>query len=148
MEIAGAAASVAGIIGFTGQALTGLVALKNFVESIKDGPKTAATVISDIEALESSLQSVSDLILQYEREAPANANLEMCITFLRSHVETCCREVHSWKEEYALNSGPRSIKSILKRIASAGHKESLEKLAMRVSRQQQILNLDLSSVGR
>ncbi|KAI0125173.1 hypothetical protein BJ170DRAFT_598001 [Xylariales sp. AK1849] len=150
MEIIGAAASIVGILGFTGQALEGLLVLKSFIESIKDGPKTAATVITDLETLEDTLQGLTELLTRNGTTTSEDPMLKLSIARLRSHVEACCKEIEAWKGDRALQQeyGRMSISSILNRVANAGHKQSLGKLSIRMSRQHQILSLDLSSIGR
>lgn len=149
MEVVGAAASVAGIVAFAGQALGGLITIKTLVEAIKDAPKGFITILSDIEALEGTLRAMSSLIEKTSAISVVNLELSSMIGIVHSHLKTCCAEVSSWNAEIAEKQvHPQPWRSFVKRVAHVGHKDSLEKLAKRISGQQSTLSLDLSTLGR
>jgi hypothetical protein len=62
VKAVGVAASITGIVGFTGQALNGLPLLESIIEAIKDGHQAVATILSDIQSLEGTFGAVKDLL--------------------------------------------------------------------------------------
>ncbi|KAI1391547.1 uncharacterized protein F4822DRAFT_189004 [Hypoxylon trugodes] len=150
MEIVASAASVTGILAFAGQALSGLLALKEFLEAIKYAPEETKALLDNIRGLHKVLDGSRDLISQCANNShPA---LQSALSQLSASIQNCSFEIGCWYREPKLQQmqtiGVNRWKVMVQRVSQAGNKELWQRLSRRVSAQRDRLILDLSLLGR
>ncbi|KAK8134225.1 hypothetical protein PG984_006237 [Apiospora sp. TS-2023a] len=146
MEIA---ASVTGILAFAGQALSGLVTLRSFVEAFKNAPEETRLLLGHINDLHAIIDNSRHLIkLCDDVDDPSLRN---SLGIQGKYIEACSKEVSHWQQEWDLNtatSTPASWKGVKKRFLQAVDKDTLQVLSRRLSAQRERINLHLSLLGR
>lgn len=148
MEIAASVASVTGILAFAGQALSGLMALKEFVEAVKHAPEERDELLDDIQALHRIIDASTDLISQCTNNP--HPPLQGALTQLSGSIQTCSVQIDCWRCEPKLqqNAGLSNWRGLLQRINHAGNKEMWQSLSRKVSAQRERISLELSFLGR
>ena len=147
MVMAAPTASGLGILLFASQALDGLLALKEFVEVVKYGPKERAALLSDIQALQRVINSSTDLISKCVDNT--ESLLVKALAQLGDSIEACSREISKWQQEDIFKKdSPKSWKVLTQKLSHAANKDVWQKLSSRVSVQREKIALDLALLGR
>src|ERR1700679_3028894 len=94
MELAGAAASITGILAFAGQAIQGIQKLRNFFQSCAKASKSIDRFLRDLNALIQCLEEVKDIVAKLNNASGFVA--DSLLTSLEIQLEDCSKDVHLW----------------------------------------------------
>ncbi|CZS97519.1 uncharacterized protein RCO7_00202 [Rhynchosporium graminicola] len=152
MEVIGGVASFVGILGFTGQAVSGLLKLKALLSDAAAAKETINHVIEIIDLLNSTLKEVERVVRIIETLPQHQIDSQAILQTgaLKYQTKACARDVVEWISA-AKKLDPRSrkgIKAFLRMIKVAAGKESLQALGEGISSHQQRIGIGLSLLGR
>ncbi|RDW84327.1 hypothetical protein BP6252_01917 [Coleophoma cylindrospora] len=130
MEAVGAAASIAGIIGLTGQVMTGCLAIKEFVGDAKHAPAAVQALRDSIRTVQDATEHTKSCLEQIQRSG---------IMIAPSAYETAFKEcldtvigLRSSLDKFGFGSQKRSMKAYWMRVAFALEKGELEEQLARL----------------
>ncbi|XMA15873.1 hypothetical protein WAI453_008664 [Rhynchosporium graminicola] len=151
MEVIGGVASFVGILGFTGQAVSGLLKLKALLSDAAAAKETINHVIETIDLLNSTLKEVERVVRIIETLPQHQIDSQAILQTgaLKYQTKACARDVVEWISA-AKKLDPRSrkgIKAFLRMIKVAAGKESLQALGEGISSHQQRIGIGLSLLG-
>ena len=152
MEVIGGVASIVGIVGFTGQAVTGLLQLRQLLKDAATAKGTVNHVLETIDLLSSTLKEVERVvgIIETLPQHQINGRAILETGALKYQTKACARDVTEWILA-AKKLDPRSrkgIKAFLRKIKVAAGKEDLKQLGEAISSHQQRIAIGLSLLGR
>ena len=152
MEVVGAVSSVVGIVGFTGQAITGLLKLRQLLKDAAAAKEIVNHILETIDLLSSTLKEVERVVGIIEKlpqhQIDGRAILETGA--LKYQTKACAKDVTDWIL-VAKKLDPRSrkgIKAFLRKIKVAAGKQDLQLLGEAISSHQQRIAIGLSLLGR
>ncbi|CZT40593.1 uncharacterized protein RSE6_00250 [Rhynchosporium secalis] len=147
----GGVASFVGILGFTGQAVSGLLKLEALLSDAAAAKETINHVIETIDLLNSTLKEVERVvrIIETSPQHQIDSQAILQTDALKYQTKACARDVVEWISA-AKKLDPRSrkgIKAFLRKIKVAAGKESLQALGEGISSDQQRIGIGLSLLG-
>jgi hypothetical protein len=152
MEVVGGVASVVGIIGFTGQAISGLLKLRVLINDAVAAKDTIKIVLESINLLTTTLKEVDRVVrvIETDPKLQLDGPTTLQTGALKYQVMSCVKDVNKWVIA-ARKLDPQSrkgIKSFLRKIKVAAGKEDLQSLAQVIPSHQQRVGITISLLGR
>jgi hypothetical protein len=152
MEVVGGIASVVGIIGFTGQAVSGLLKLRTIINDAAAAQGTINNVLENIDLLTSTLKEVEHIIRVIETDPglQLDGSAILQLGALKYQIIACAKDVNKWvlAAKKLDPQSRRGIKAFLRKIKVATGKEDLQSLAQAISNHQQRVGIAISLLGR
>lgn len=151
MEVVGGVGSVVGILAFTGQALKGLIALKQILRDVAGAKVTVQQVLEAMTLLEATIVEVEQVIKMIDTVSNTNvATVILETSALDLQVRACQKEIKEWvilarKLDPTLKKGFRAF---LKRLKVVSGEKDLKGFAERIASHQQRIGISISLLGR
>lgn len=151
MEVVAGIAGVAGVVeilSLVGQAVHGILKLKEFAHRVSTASETVKSFLTALDSLEGALTAISDLLKRAPEKwlvgtEPQNTKR------LTSQVESCRADVDEWVNEmptYNPNSS-RAIYSYIKKLRIASHEGTYSEFHRKVARHLQGMQMTLDILG-
>lgn len=152
MEVIGGAAAVTGIVGFAGQAIDGILKLRNLLKDAAAAKDTVEKLLEDIDLLKSLLEEVERVVQVIENKPPEELHGMRALNtgVLKYQTKACVNDVLEWIR-FAEKLDPRSEKGLrrfLRKIHVAANTGDLTNLSHKISSHQQRIGVSLSILGR
>jgi hypothetical protein len=152
MEAVGVAASFAGLLGFAGQAINGIVQLRAFFKDVKLAPRRTEDLLKDMDILTDTLEEIRQLVtvLDGTSEDELRSGAKVNTSILKSHLMSCAEDISKWVK-VAKEADPRSekgLRAFFRRVKIAADKGGFEELGNRLSSHQQRIGISLQVLGR
>ncbi len=151
MEVVAGVASVGGVVGIlglVGQAVRGILILKEFGHAVSTASDTEKSFLGAIDSLESTLTAISDLLKRAPEEwvvgpEVQNTNrLTSQIENCRADIDECAKEMHI---PHANSS--RGTESFFKKLRVASNERAYSKFHQRLARHLQGMQMSLGVLG-
>jgi hypothetical protein len=150
MEVLGAIASVAGILGFTGQALDGSLKLRVFFAECAKASRSIARFLNELNSLIQTLEDVKDILRSLEKDVAKDDLAGSILVSLQIQLDDCSKEVYDWvNKASALHPETSSgTKQSFKKFLVAVKKPDRDEICGVISKHRQNITTKLSVIGR
>jgi hypothetical protein len=148
MEVVAAMSSIVGILGFAGQAITGITRLNDFFLDCRSASKTADRFLKELESLKQAVEQVEGLLKALDhRDVSA---VQGTFASLQIQLEDCKSDVDGWvaQAEKSRPSFGRGAKSAFKKFLVAVNKNSIKDVFTEIAVHRDNISLKLSIIGR
>lgn len=147
MEVVAGVAGVAGVVGIlglVGQAVHGILKLKEFAHGVLTASETIKDFLEAIDSLESTLAAISDLLKRVPEEWLVGTEA-WNTKRLTSQVEKCQADVDEWVKEAPVhqNSSSKAMKSFFKKLRVASNGSTYGDFHQKVARHLQGMQMSL-----
>lgn len=149
MEVVGAAAGVAGLIGLAGQTIQGIIKLKTFFGDLSRSQTTILEFLYDIESLNHTLADVRSLLSKIQTQATISSS-DGSVTTLEAYLVVCSTDIKEWiKIAEKIDPASRNrAEAIFKQFQVAVNKRGISDIGRRVTNHQQRIGTSISVLGR
>jgi hypothetical protein len=152
MEAVGAAASLAGILAFAGQAIDGIIQLRAFFKDVSLATRRTGELLDNIESLSDTLSDIQKLVSKIEEKSKdkPSTEAEFNTSILQLQVKACAEDVVGWVKA-TKKADPRSekgLRAFFRKVKIAVDKSGFEELERKISSHQQRIGISLSILGR
>lgn len=151
MEVVAGVAGVAGVVGIlglVGQAVHGILKLKEFVHGVSTASETVKSFLRAIDSLESALTAISDLLRRTPEEWLVGAEARNT-SRLASQIENCRADIDEWVKDVPMHHANSSkiIKSFFGKLRVASEESAYSVFHQKVARHLQGMQLSLDLLG-
>lgn len=146
MEVA---ASVVGLLSFSGQILNGLVKLSEFIQDHREADSRAENALRETQLLTSTVTKLRD-ILQNLRDSSSTGTVRQLATHivtLQTHLESCGRDLDEWVENRMSAGGSSSKLRKVDDFLSNRRARVVRDLESRLSSHRAQISLSIGSLN-
>ena len=147
MEVVAGVAGVAGVVGIlglVGEAIHGILKLKEFAHGVSTASETVKGFLEAIDSLESALAASSDLLERVPEEWLVGTEAQNTGR-LTSQIKKCQADVDEWVKEVPVhqNSPSKATKFFFKKLRVASNKSTYNDFHQKVARHLQGMQMSL-----
>jgi len=150
MEAIAAVSSIVGILGFAGQAITGITTLLNFYQDCRTASKTVDRFLRELEALRDTTEQVESLIAPLGNNG--SVDLIGSLSSLQIQLEDCKRDVERWiveAQKTRCSFGmARGAKRAFKKFLVVVNQKSVKDIFLEITTHKDNISLKLAIIGR
>jgi hypothetical protein len=148
MEVVAAVSSIAGILGFAGQTITGIIRLNDFFQDCRSASKTIDQFLRELDTLKQTIEQVHGLTSKLDDRG--GSALQGTLASLQIQLEDCNIDIDRWVEEAkkSLSFFGRRVKSAFKKFLVAVNKKSIKGIFTEIRIYRENISLKLSIIGR
>ena len=151
MEVVAGIAGVAGVVeilSLVGQAVHGILKLKEFARRVSTASETVKSFLEAMDSLENALKAISDLLKRAPEEWLVGTEAQNTKR-LASQVAGCRADIDVWVNEMTIHdtNSPRAISSFIRKLQVASHEDTYSKFHMKVARHLQGMQMTLDILG-